>query len=128
MIRPTPAPRKCCRRFPISRAFSTAAAWRRAPRKRSRKRARPGQIKIIGMDLDGALLDLIEKGKVQGTMAQGAWNMGYWGLMMSYAVAHNMVDAGHSGLEGRRRFAAALLCRHRLLLGDRRPISGHSAR
>ena len=53
-----------------------------------------GQIKIIGMDLDGALLDLIEKGKVQGTMAQGAWNMGYWGLMMSYAVAHNMVDAG----------------------------------
>jgi ribose transport system substrate-binding protein len=53
-----------------------------------------GQIKIIGMDLDGALLDLIEKGKIQGTLAQGAWNMGYWGLMMSYAVAHNMVDAG----------------------------------
>lgn len=53
-----------------------------------------GQIKIIGMDLDGALLDLIEKGEVQATMAQGAWNMGYWGLMMSYALAHNMVDAG----------------------------------
>jgi ribose transport system substrate-binding protein len=53
-----------------------------------------GQIKIIGMDLDGALLDLIEKGKVDGTMAQAAWNMGYWGLMMSYSVAHNMVDVG----------------------------------
>jgi ribose transport system substrate-binding protein len=53
-----------------------------------------GAIKIIGMDLDGALLDLIDKGKVQGTMAQGAWNMGYWGLMMSYTLAHNMVDAG----------------------------------
>jgi ribose transport system substrate-binding protein len=53
-----------------------------------------GQIKIIGMDLDGALLDLIEKGEVEATMAQGAWNMGYWGMMMSYAVAHKMVDAG----------------------------------
>jgi ribose transport system substrate-binding protein len=53
-----------------------------------------GEIKIIGMDLDAALLDLIEKGQVQGTMAQGAWNMGYWGLQMSYALAHDMVDAG----------------------------------
>jgi ribose transport system substrate-binding protein len=53
-----------------------------------------GQIKIIGMDLDEALLNLIEQDKVRGTLAQGAWHMGYWGLMMSYAVAHNMVDAG----------------------------------
>jgi ribose transport system substrate-binding protein len=55
---------------------------------------RLGVTKIVGMDLDGALLDLIEKGQVDATMAQGAWRMGYWGLMMSYVVAHNMVDAG----------------------------------
>ncbi len=53
-----------------------------------------GEIKIIGMDLDAALLDLIGKGQVQATMAQGAWNMGYWGMMMSYALAHGMVNAG----------------------------------
>jgi ribose transport system substrate-binding protein len=55
---------------------------------------RLGATKIVGMDLDGALLDLIEKEQVSATMAQGAWHMGYWGLIMSYAVAHNMVDAG----------------------------------
>ena len=59
-----------------------------------REAGKIGKIKIIGMDLDGALLDLIAKGEVQATIAQGAWNMGYWGMMMSYAVAHNMVDAG----------------------------------
>jgi ribose transport system substrate-binding protein len=53
-----------------------------------------GEIKIVGMDLDAALLDLIDKGQVQATMAQGAWNMGYWGLIMSYALAHGMVNAG----------------------------------
>jgi len=56
-----------------------------------------GTIKIIGMDLDNALADLIEKGEVQTTMVQGAWHMGYWGLWMSYAVAHGMVDAGIPG-------------------------------
>ena len=51
-------------------------------------------IKIIGMDLDNALMDLIEKGQVAATLVQGAWHMGYWGLWMSYAAAHGMVDAG----------------------------------
>jgi ribose transport system substrate-binding protein len=46
------------------------------------------------MDLDNALADLIDKGEVQTTMVQGAWHMGYWGLWMSYAVAHGLVDAG----------------------------------
>jgi ribose transport system substrate-binding protein len=59
-----------------------------------------GQIKIVGMDLDNALLDLIQKGDVQGTLAQGAWNMGYWGLMMSYALAHGMVNAGIDDWKG----------------------------
>jgi ribose transport system substrate-binding protein len=53
-----------------------------------------GTIKIIGMDLDNALMDLIDKGQVAATLVQGAWHMGYWGLLMSYAVAHGMVDAG----------------------------------
>jgi ribose transport system substrate-binding protein len=53
-----------------------------------------GTIKIVGMDLDNALADLIDKGEVQTTMVQGAWHMGYWGLWMSYAVAHGLVDAG----------------------------------
>jgi ribose transport system substrate-binding protein len=53
-----------------------------------------GTIKIVGMDIDNALADLIEKGQVQATMVQGAWHMGYWGLWMSYAIAHGMVDAG----------------------------------
>jgi ribose transport system substrate-binding protein len=51
-------------------------------------------VKIIGMDLDNALMDLIEKGQVAATLVQGAWHMGYWGLWMSYAAAHGMVDAG----------------------------------
>jgi ribose transport system substrate-binding protein len=51
-------------------------------------------IKIVGMDLDNALADLIDKGQVQATMVQGAWHMGYWGLWMSYAAAHGLVDAG----------------------------------
>ena len=53
-----------------------------------------GTIKIVGMDLDNALADLIDKDQVQATMVQGAWHMGYWGLWMSYAAAHGLVDAG----------------------------------
>ncbi len=53
-----------------------------------------GKIKVIGMDIDNALMDLIAKGEIQGTMVQGAWNMGYWSMWMVYALAHGMVNAG----------------------------------
>jgi len=48
-----------------------------------------GQIKIIAMDIDDALMELIRKGEVTATLVQGGWNMGFWSMMMVYFLAHD---------------------------------------
>uniref|UniRef100_UPI002892F4D3 substrate-binding domain-containing protein n=2 Tax=Alicyclobacillus acidiphilus TaxID=182455 RepID=UPI002892F4D3 len=47
-----------------------------------------GKVKIVSFDMDKATLDQIQQGLITATVAQGEWNMGFWGLMDAYTV-HN---------------------------------------
>ncbi|WP_248927009.1 substrate-binding domain-containing protein [Paenibacillus hamazuiensis] len=48
-----------------------------------------GKLKIIGFDTDKGTLDLVKKGAISATLAQGTWNMGYWSLMHLFHLNHN---------------------------------------
>lgn len=52
-----------------------------------------GQIKIIGFDYDEGTLDLIDSGELSATLAQGTWQMGFWGLMMLYMVRNGFIKS-----------------------------------
>ncbi len=51
------------------------------------------QIKIIAFDYDEGTLDLIDGGQLSATLAQGTWQMGYWGMKMVYAVANGLIKS-----------------------------------
>ena len=51
-----------------------------------------GQVKIIAMDIDDRLMEMIEDGDVAATLVQGGWNMGFWSMIMVYAVRHGLVN------------------------------------
>ncbi len=55
-----------------------------------REAGKLGDIKIVGFDIDQATIEGIENGNIDGTIVQAAWNMGYWGMMMCWAQAHNL--------------------------------------
>jgi ribose transport system substrate-binding protein len=47
----------------------------------------------IGFDFDEGTLDLIDSGQLGATLAQGTWQMGFWGMMFTYAVRNNMIES-----------------------------------
>ena len=49
------------------------------------------QIKIIAFDYDEGTLDLIDSGQLGATLAQGTWQMGFWGMNMLYAVRNGLI-------------------------------------
>lgn len=51
------------------------------------------QIRIIGFDYDEGTLDLIDGGQLGATLAQGTWQMGYWGMKMAYAVRNGFIKS-----------------------------------
>jgi len=51
-----------------------------------------GQVKIITMDIDSRLMELIEAGDVAATYVQGGWNMGYWSMKMVYDLKHGLLN------------------------------------
>lgn len=52
-----------------------------------------GQLPIIGFDYDEGTLDLIDSGELSATLAQGTWQMGFWGLLMLYAVRNGLIKS-----------------------------------
>jgi ribose transport system substrate-binding protein len=48
-------------------------------------------IKIVSFDTDKATLDAIKSGQISATIAQGTWNMGFWGLMDAFTVHHDLL-------------------------------------
>lgn len=48
---------------------------------------------IVAFDYDEGTLDLIDSGALTGTLAQGTWQMGYWGTQMLYAVRNDMIKS-----------------------------------
>lgn len=50
-----------------------------------------GAIKIVSFDTDKATLQAIQNGQITATVAQGTWNMGFWGLMDAFAIHHDLL-------------------------------------
>lgn len=48
-------------------------------------------IKIVSFDTDTSTLQEINQGLITATIAQGTWNMGFWGLMDAYMIHHNLL-------------------------------------
>jgi len=51
-----------------------------------------GEVKIVTFDSDKVTLDNIASGTVEFSVAQGPYHMGYWSMMMLYAMKHNTVS------------------------------------
>jgi ribose transport system substrate-binding protein len=51
------------------------------------------QITHIGFDFDEGTLDLIDSGQLGATLAQGTWQMGFWGLLFAYMVRNTMIES-----------------------------------
>ncbi|MBN2472925.1 MAG: substrate-binding domain-containing protein [Anaerolineae bacterium] len=51
------------------------------------------QIKVIAFDYDEGTLDLIDSGELDATLAQGTWQMGFWGMMMLYMVRNGYIKS-----------------------------------
>jgi ribose transport system substrate-binding protein len=47
----------------------------------------------IGFDFDEGTLDLIDNGQLGATLAQGTWQMGFWGLMFAYMVRNTKIES-----------------------------------
>jgi ribose transport system substrate-binding protein len=47
----------------------------------------------IGFDFDEGTLDLIDSGQLGATLAQGTWQMGFWGLMYAYMVRNAKIES-----------------------------------
>lgn len=50
-----------------------------------------GSVKVVSFDTDKATLQAIKNGQISATIAQGTWNMGFWGLMYAYTVHHDLL-------------------------------------
>lgn len=50
-----------------------------------------GKVHIVSFDTDKGTLDDVKSGIIDATIAQGTWNMGYWGMMFLYNLKHNLV-------------------------------------
>jgi ribose transport system substrate-binding protein len=51
------------------------------------------QIQHIGFDFDAGTLDLIDSGELGATLAQGTWQMGFWGLLGAYMVRNQNIKS-----------------------------------
>jgi ribose transport system substrate-binding protein len=47
----------------------------------------------IGFDFDEGTLDLIDSGQLGATLAQGTWQMGFWGMLFAYMVRNEMIKS-----------------------------------
>lgn len=50
-------------------------------------------VQHIGFDYNEGTLDLIDSGELGATLAQGTWQMGFWGLMYAYMVRNGSIES-----------------------------------
>jgi len=51
-----------------------------------------GKIKIVSFDTDKGTLDLIKQGIIDASIAQGTWNMGFWGMTFLFYLKHGIIN------------------------------------
>lgn len=56
-----------------------------------REAGKSEQITVVSFDFDEGTLDMIDEGLITATLAQGTWQMGFWGLHFLYAIANDQI-------------------------------------
>jgi len=51
-----------------------------------------GKVKIVSFDTEKGTLDLIKQGIIEASIAQGTWNMGFWGMTFLFYPKHGLVN------------------------------------
>jgi len=76
----------------LSGVFSTGSDGGPAAVQAFREAGKLGEIAIVGFDIDQSTIEAIEKGEIDATIVQAAWNMGYWSTYFCFTVVHDMVQ------------------------------------
>lgn len=77
----------------ITGVFSTNALAAVGAAQALREAGVTEQVHHIGFDFDEGTLDLIDSGQLGATLAQGTWQMGFWGLLFAYMVRNTMIES-----------------------------------
>lgn len=77
----------------ITAVFSTNASAAVGSAQALREAGMTESVTHIGFDYDEGTLDLIDNGDLSGTLAQGTWQMGFWGMMFVYMVANGKIES-----------------------------------
>ena len=73
--------------------FSTSAEAAVGVSQALREASRISDVSHIGFDYDEATLDLIDRGELGATLAQGTWQMGFWGMLFLYMVHNTKIES-----------------------------------
>lgn len=73
--------------------FSTSAESAVGVSQALRESGKIADIAHIGFDYDEATLDLIDRGELGATLAQGTWQMGFWGMLFVYMVRNSKIKS-----------------------------------
>lgn len=77
----------------ITAVFSTNASAAVGAAQALREAGMTESVTHIGFDYDEGTLDLIDNGDLSATLAQGTWQMGFWGMMFVYMVANGKIES-----------------------------------
>lgn len=77
----------------IAGVFSTNASAAVGSAQALREAGLTESVHHIGFDFDEGTLDLIDSGQLGGTLAQGTWQMGFWGLLFAYMVRNSKIES-----------------------------------
>jgi ribose transport system substrate-binding protein len=77
----------------IKGVFSTNASAAVGAAQALREAGLSDTVHHIGFDYDEGTLDLIDNGQLGATLAQGTWQMGFWGLMFVYMVRNGLIKS-----------------------------------
>jgi ribose transport system substrate-binding protein len=75
----------------IAAVFSTNASAAVGSSQALREGGVIDSVHHIGFDFDEGTLDLIDSGQLGATLAQGTWQMGFWGMLFAYMVRNNNI-------------------------------------
>jgi ribose transport system substrate-binding protein len=77
----------------ITAVFSTNASAAVGAAQALREAGMLESVTHVGFDFDEGTLDLIDNGDLSATLAQGTWQMGFWGMMFVYMVANGKIES-----------------------------------
>lgn len=77
----------------ITGVFSTNASAAVGSAQALREAGLTETVHHIGFDFDEGTLDLIDSGQLGATLAQGTWQMGFWGLLFAYMVRNSKIES-----------------------------------